>query len=92
MLPDEPDPADSKACHLVFRLPGSGERVSRRFLKDQTIDVLYMYIDSLHIQFEHSSKFVILQSMPRKEYRDRGRTLGEEGLYPRAVLMVKEDD
>jgi hypothetical protein len=30
--------------------------------------------------------------MPRKEYRDRGRTLGEEGLYPRAVLMVKEDD
>ena len=92
MLPEEPDATDPNACHLIFRLPGSGERVSHRFLKDQTIDVLYMYIDSLHIQFEHSSKFVILQSMPRKEYRDRVRTLGEEGLYPRAVLMVKEDD
>jgi hypothetical protein len=92
MLPEEPDAADPNACHLVFRLPGSGERVSHRFLKDQTVDVLYMYIDSLHIQFENANKFVILQSMPRKEYRDRGRTLGEEGLYPRAVLMVKEDD
>jgi hypothetical protein len=30
--------------------------------------------------------------MPRKEYKDKSRKLGEEGLFPRALLMVKEDD
>ena len=92
MLPEEPEASDPNACHLVFRLPGSGERVSRRFLKDNTVDLMYLYIDSLHITLEHSSKYVILQSMPRKEYRDRGRTLVQEGLFPRAVLVIKEDE
>jgi len=60
MLPEEPDQSDPNACHLVFRLPGSGERVSRRFLRDQTIELLYLYIDSLHIKFEHSTNYVIM--------------------------------
>jgi len=38
----------------VFRLPGSGERVQRRFLRGETVEVLYRYIDSIidKIQFE----------------------------------------
>jgi hypothetical protein len=32
-LPEEPAEKDPLACHIVLRLPGSGERVNRRFLK-----------------------------------------------------------
>lgn len=78
-------------------MPGSGERVSRRFLKGQTVELLYHYIDSIidKIQFESGNthpSYTIMQSMPRKEFLDKSRTLTEEGLFPRAALQVKEDD
>ena len=38
---------DPEACHIVFRLPGNGERVNRRFLKTDKVQILYDYIDSL---------------------------------------------
>ncbi len=28
--------------------------------------------------------------MPRKEYTNRDKTLAEEGLFPRAMLQIKE--
>jgi hypothetical protein len=36
-LPEEPGEKDPLACHIVLRLPGSGERVNRRFLKTDTV-------------------------------------------------------
>ena len=80
----------------MFRLPGSGERVVRRFLKEEKIQMLYDFIDSLgdKIQFENPSKgsYMILQSLPRKEFTNKGKTLGEEGLFPRAMLQIKENE
>jgi len=32
-MPLEPPENDPNVCSIVFRLPGSGERISRRFLK-----------------------------------------------------------
>ena len=40
----------------MLRLPGSGERVQRRFLKGEKIQKLYDFVDSLgpeKLQFEH---------------------------------------
>lgn len=56
-----------------------------------------MFIDSLgdKVQFESGNAqpvYQILQSMPRKEFRDREKTLGEVGLFPRAALQVQELD
>lgn len=55
--------------------------------------MLYDFVESLgeQLQFEnmhtpHGDNFTIFQSMPRKEYTDREKTLGEEGLFPRAML------
>lgn len=70
-MPEEPNDKDPNACHLVLRMPGSGERVSRRFLKTDKIQMLYDFVDSLgeKVQFETpGAQFVIFQSMPRKEY------------------------
>ena len=36
-LPEEPAENDPNACHIVLRLPGSGERVARRFLKTDNV-------------------------------------------------------
>lgn len=92
-LPEEPAENDSEACHIGFRMPGTGERVSRRFLKTQQVQLLYDYIDSLgeQVQFETpGANYVIFQSMPRKEYTNKEKTLAEEGLFPRAMLQIKE--
>lgn len=76
-------------------MPVSGERVSRRFLKTDKIQHLYDFVDSLgdKMQFEnHNSTYEIIQSMPRKVFTNRERTLVEEGLFPRAMLQIKESE
>lgn len=60
VLPEEPDQDDPLACHLVLRLPAAGERVSRRFSKDDKVAVLYHFIDSLahdRVIFENGGVF-----------------------------------
>lgn len=46
-LPDEP-PAGPDVAEVVFRAPGgSGKKISRRFMKTDTVKVLYDYIRTL---------------------------------------------
>jgi len=37
LLPAEPDEKDPDVCNIVFRMPVSGDRVNRRFLKTDKI-------------------------------------------------------
>ena len=70
-------------------MPLSGERISRRFLKSDRIEDMYNFIESLgdKMQLEDESKdFEIVQTMPRKVYSDKDKTLLDEGLFPRAIL------
>jgi len=46
-LPEEPSASDPDACHIIIRLPITGERVNRRFLKTDKVALLYDFIDSL---------------------------------------------
>lgn len=46
-LPPEPTKEDADSLELIFRLPDSGERVSRRFLKSDTVQLVYDFIDYL---------------------------------------------
>ena len=88
-LPEEPDEKDPNACHIVLRLPGTGERVNRRFLKTENVQRMYDFVDSLgpeKLNFESTHQYVIFQSMPRKEFTDKDKTLAEVGLHPRAML------
>ena len=96
-MPEEPDEKDENACHIVFRLPGCGERVQRRFAKEQTVQVMYDYIDSLigdkvHFETPGNIEYHIIQSMPRKIYDQKDKTLVEAGLFPRAILIIKEGE
>ena len=58
----EPAADDTEACHIIFRMPVSGSRIERRFMKDDKIQLLYDFIDSkLHeIDFEGDRNYEIV--------------------------------
>ena len=95
VLPPEPEADDEGSLELIFRMPVSGERIRRRFLKDETIQVLYDFVDDLQnkekCQFEglttYEPNYQILQSMPRKVYSDKEVTLESVGFYPRGAML-----
>lgn len=75
-------------------MPVSGDRVNRRFFKNDKVQLMYDFIDSKgdELQFEHNANFEIIQSMPKKVLNNKDKTLAEEGLFPRAMLVVRESD
>jgi len=46
----EPEEDDPQKVEIVFRLPGAGDRINRRFLKEDKAIKLYEYIDYLHFK------------------------------------------
>ena len=96
VIPDEPEQGDPSAVKLVMRMP-SGERVERRFTKEDTVKVLYDFVDSLQLSgkcsFESgfTQEYKLICVRPRAEYEDKEKTLEESGLYPRgAILQVQQ--
>ncbi len=55
ILPIEPTADDIESIEFVFRMPLSGERIKRRFKKDEKMQSLYDFID--HLQKEGKCKF-----------------------------------
>ena len=55
---------------------------------------MYDFIDSMgdQLEIEHHATYEIVQNMPRKVFNNKDKTLAEEGLFPRAMLVVKETD
>jgi len=86
-LPAEPDIEDPNAYELAFRLP-SGKRISRRFLKTNTIQTLYNYISVLNEKDLKDGAYEISQAIPKKSYINIRATLEEEGLTSKAALQV----
>ena len=94
-LPDEPTKEDEGSLEIIFRMPVSGERVQRRYLKSDTVKELYHFIDHLQSQkkctFEgvdgYCDQYRIIQSMPRKIFVDREASLESVGFYPRGAML-----
>lgn len=79
---------------IAFRAP-SGKRITRRFLKTDSIKVLYDYLRTVGgeaLGFDNEdSDFQLLQPMPRKVFEeDASATLESKGLAPQALLTIKE--
>lgn len=76
-------------------MPTTGERIRRRFLKTDALSSVYDFIDHLQnegkCQFEgvekYTSKYQIIQSMPRKVYVDRKANLESLGFFPRGAML-----
>ena len=46
-LPDEPSADNKNAAKLVLRMPQSGERIARNFLRSDRVALLYDFVDWL---------------------------------------------
>ena len=90
-LPSEPAEGSPDAATIVFRAPGSGKRFQRRFLKTDSVKVLYDYVRTLEeddLGFDDpSNDFNLMQPMPRKVFEeDASKSIEVAGLFPRALL------
>lgn len=76
-------------------MPLSGERIRRRFLKDDTIQTIYDFIDTLQdqekCQFEgidgYTDKYQVMQTRPRVIYNEKDKSLESVGFHPRGAML-----
>ncbi len=94
-LPIEPDDSNPEKCTILFRYPNGTRNVERKFLKTDTINLLYDYVITLGREIyteDNYYKFELIQTFPFKKYDNKDKTLEEEGLFPNAVIQIKEID
>ena len=94
LLPDEPDENNPNACKIVLRYPIGEKSIERRFLKTDKIEDLYILVKSKgrEIFFEQESNdFILTFGFPPKNLENyKSRTLEEEGLFPNAIIQIRE--
>ena len=89
-LPNEPDKTDPNCSLIMFRLP-NGKTIERRFLKTWQIVELYLFINSLdNVLEEEDTEYDLITPFPPKTYDAFDETLEAHGLFPNAVLQVRE--
>ncbi|CAG8582239.1 155_t:CDS:2 [Acaulospora colombiana] len=103
-LPPEPSHDEKEVTRLSFKL-ASGDKVIRRFRADDTVEMLYIFVDTYHLRKEstssetpqppkdyvHKFDFLLVSPFPRIEYRvDKFKTIKEENsFWPSANLIVE---
>ena len=90
----EPDKDNPDCCTICFRYPDGDKRRDRRFLKTDKIKILYEYITSLGNEIyteDGNGVFSLYQPFPPKKYDNMENTLENEGLFPNAVIQIKEE-
>ena len=90
----EPDKDNPDICIICFRYPDGDKRKERRFLKNNKIKDLYDYIESLGNEIytgDGNGVFSLYQPFPPKKYENMENTLEKEGLFPNALIQIKEE-
>ena len=90
----EPDKDNPDICIICFRYPDGDKRKERRFLKNNKIKDLYDYIESLGNEIyteDGKGVFSLYQPFPPKKYENMENTLEKEGLFPNALIQIKEE-
>ena len=91
---DEPNEDDPNSTIICFRYPDGEKTKNRRFLKSNTIQNLYDYITSLGQEIyteNENNHFSLYQPFPPKKYDIMENTLEKEGLFPNAVIQIREE-
>ena len=91
---EEPSEDDPNATIISFRYPNGETRKDRRFLKSHTIQNIYDFVNSLGKEIyteEENNKFSLYQPFPPKKYEEMENTLEKEGLFPNAIIQIREE-
>ena len=91
---EEPGEDNLDTTVICFRYPDGEKTKNRRFLKSHTIQNLYDYITSLGKEIyteKENNNFSLYQPFPPKRYDIMENTLEKEGLFPNAVIQIREE-
>lgn len=80
---NEPE-SSPETAQVSFRLP-NGQKVDRRFNKQENIDILYEFVETLGVV-----NFEILINFPLKILNEKSLNLEETGIFPKSVVIVRE--
>ena len=95
ILAPEPDDNNPDTCHIKFRLPDGEKVMERKFLKTDSISVLYDYVKSIgreiFMEPDATDFDIISIGFPPKNLQNlKNSTLEKEGLYPNSILQIEE--
>jgi hypothetical protein len=91
---EEPEEDNPDTAIICFRYPDGEKTKNRRFLKNHTIQNLYDYITSLGAEIyteKENNNFSLYQPFPPKKFDIMENTLEKEGLFPNAVIQIREE-
>ena len=91
---DEPNDDNPDCCTICFRYPDGEKTIQRKFLKNNIIQNLYDYVTSLGEEIyteKENYNFSLCQVFPPKKFDVMENTLEKEGLFPNAVIQIKEE-
>ena len=94
IIPREPDINDPNACRITFRYPYDEKHIERRFNKNDKINVLYNYVESLGKEIYSKPiyhSFELIYGFPPINFENKkDKTLEDEGLFPSAMINIIE--
>ena len=93
-IEEEPMEGNDDSTTICFRYPDGEKRIERRFLKSNKIKDLYNYVASLGREIyteEENNTFSLYQPFPPKKYDNLENTLEKEGLFPNAIIQIREE-
>ena len=92
-LPDEPN-EDNFTTTITFIYP-SNKIIKRNFNKDDKIELMYIYINTLTDDIFKELKqknFLLSQPFPKKIYSNKEETFFEAGLYTDGIINIIPND
>jgi len=96
LLPEEPDEKNPDISQIILRYPDGEKTIERRFLKTDKVNDLYLLVKSRgrEIFFEQESNdFDLIYGFPPKNLENsKNITLEDEGLFPNAIIQIREKE
>ena len=93
-LEEEPKEDNPDCTTIIFKYPDGERRIKRRFLKNNNIQNLYDYVNSLGKEIytqKEKNTFSLFRPFPPNKFDNMKNTLEKEGLFPLAVIQIREE-
>ena len=94
IIPREPEENDPNSCLITFRYPYDEKYINRRFNKNDKIEVLYDYVESLGKEIYSKTiyhSFELIYGFPPINFENKkDKTLDDEGLFPSSTINIVE--
>lgn len=94
LLPPEPEEGNPDACTIVLRYPDGIKIMERRFLKTDKVSILFHFVKSkgreIFSEQQYNDFELIFGFPPKNLENSKDKTLDEEGMFPNAIINIKE--